>query len=299
MNLDDILILDLETTGLNRDGDDEPIEIAVINGHGRVIINTLIKPTKKTEWPEAEKIHGITPNMVNDSNTTFDVIQSILRDALPNKTLVIYNADFDTQFFDIELLSLTSNIVCAMKLYAKAIGDWNDYYNDYRWHKLTEAARHTKHEWQGKAHSALSDCYACLHVYKWTVNELERQRIENEKKRQKRLKADARRKAKKKAELAKIPQTNRLNQKERSAAYFLKEFADALINGETIEFNTTDLSKLQSIGVNIHLVRHTKVNKLKRGKERPYYQVITNAPSWMRGKKSKHYLPFQIKEWKP
>ena len=44
---------------------------------------------------------------------------------------------------------------CCMLRYAKFKGDWNEYHNDYRWHKLAAAARHIGYRFEGNAHRAL------------------------------------------------------------------------------------------------------------------------------------------------
>ncbi|HHJ4165905.1 TPA: exonuclease domain-containing protein, partial [Raoultella ornithinolytica] len=51
------LFIDTETTGLGEDA--EIVEICIIDSHGSIMLNTLIKPTKPIP-DEAIAIHGIT-----------------------------------------------------------------------------------------------------------------------------------------------------------------------------------------------------------------------------------------------
>ncbi len=57
----DYLFIDTETTGLGDDA--EIVEICIIDSHGFIMLNTLIKPTKPIP-DEAIAIHGITNEMV-------------------------------------------------------------------------------------------------------------------------------------------------------------------------------------------------------------------------------------------
>lgn len=60
--------LDTETIGLAA-GFDEILQIGLVDEAGNVLLDTLVRPTRRTEWPEAEKIHGITPADVADAPT--------------------------------------------------------------------------------------------------------------------------------------------------------------------------------------------------------------------------------------
>lgn len=47
---------------------------------------------------------------------------------------------------------------------------------DYKWYKLTEAARIAEYEWTGEAHGSLADALACLAVQKYVDAEWRRLR---------------------------------------------------------------------------------------------------------------------------
>lgn len=169
------IFIDTETTGLSHQHD-EVLEISIINEHGDILLDTLVQPVRKTVWPEAEAIHGITPAMVKEQSngsTLKDHAPTIARLINEASTVVIYNEGYDRPFIESAIAESGSSINsdtnwhCAMEEYAEKIGDWNDYRNGYRWHKLTDAARNVGHEWQGSAHRALADCLATLSVWKW------------------------------------------------------------------------------------------------------------------------------------
>lgn len=90
----------------------------------------------------------------------------------------------------------------------------------------------------------------------------------------------------------------KLNKKEREALEFLNFFASELLEGRTVEYCLPIVNQLNRMGINLCFTHHTDVKSLVRGKEVPFYHLITNAPWYIRGKSSKKFLPFQIKELK-
>lgn len=86
----DWLILDTETTDLHG----ALVEIGVTYPDGTVAFQSLVNP----ETPivaEAQQIHGITPDMVWNA-PTFAALEPTLRQLLHGKTVVVYNAEYDS-----------------------------------------------------------------------------------------------------------------------------------------------------------------------------------------------------------
>jgi DNA polymerase-3 subunit epsilon len=154
------VLLDTETTGLGDQA--EMVQIGVINGAGKVLVdNRLVKPTIPID-PGAEAIHHISNAMVADAPSFPEVCESWLRPALMDRHLVIYNAAYDlrllTQSAKAHRYPLQLGITgwaCAMLQYAEWFGEWNSYHQSFRWQKL-----------QGGDHSALGDCFATLELIK-------------------------------------------------------------------------------------------------------------------------------------
>lgn len=53
-----IICVDIETTGLDM-ANDEILQISIINGRGKTLYNSYIRPEHKREWKEAEEINKI------------------------------------------------------------------------------------------------------------------------------------------------------------------------------------------------------------------------------------------------
>lgn len=156
--------LDTETTGLHP-AHDEILEIAIIDQAGAVLVSSLVRPLKNSSWPEAERIHGITPEMVSGAPTLPELMQGI-RDAVRGEELVIYNADFDLGF----LSGLEpSSVQCCMEDFAEQYGEWSEYHGNYRWQCLSMAADYIYYN-DAPNHRALDDALACRAVWRWMTD---------------------------------------------------------------------------------------------------------------------------------
>jgi len=166
---DDFVILDSETTGLG--GDDQIVQLAVIDKTGAPLLNTFIRPTRPIP-AAARSIHGITSEMVADAPTFGDVFNALLM-AIGGKRCVIYNVDYDRRLLhqseqlhkyerdpawtcmEMDGWRHLALWECAMHWYSQWAGDWSSYHGNYRWQSLP-----------GGDHSALGDARACLAVLK-------------------------------------------------------------------------------------------------------------------------------------
>ena len=103
--------LDTETTGLDHRVN-ELLEIGIIDGEGRVLVDSLIKPIMKKSWEEAEKINHISPKMVANS-PSIDLIKDAIIKAVKGKVVYIWNAKFDISFLPF-VAEHAKEVVCAM-----------------------------------------------------------------------------------------------------------------------------------------------------------------------------------------
>lgn len=162
------LYLDVETTGLSCSEGDEIVEIAVVDEAGQVLLESLVRPIRCQDWPEAQAVHGIMPADVASAPALEKLIPHLQDLFEQADTLVIYNATFDLSFLPTMLQPLASGkAVCAMQAFALQIGDWDERRGAFRWYSLMEAARHAGHSWEGNAHRALADAMAARTVWRW------------------------------------------------------------------------------------------------------------------------------------
>jgi DNA polymerase-3 subunit epsilon len=167
------LVLDTETTGLTHG---EVCQIAIINSDGDTLMDTFVK-TKMPIPPDATRIHGITDEMVKDAPSWIELIPQI-KAILDGQLLVVYNATYDRSMFHqsgerhglekIEWKHIATWL-CAMEAYAEFYGEFNSYHGNYKWQRLSHAARVEKVSVEN-AHSALGDCLMTLDVVKAMLN---------------------------------------------------------------------------------------------------------------------------------
>ena len=168
------LIFDTETTGLDPMSD-EILLLSIIDEHENVLFNDYLKPSRKTKWPDAERINHISYMMVKDKMTfrqRSKEIQSIFSSA---DELIAYNANFDIGFLRKYGIILPDVPVYDVMLeFAPVYGEWNDNFEAWKWQKLVTAAKYYGYDYSQRAHDSLEDVKATLFVY----NQLHEMNIE-------------------------------------------------------------------------------------------------------------------------
>lgn len=160
-----VVYLDTETTGLG--DDDEIIDIAVIDGDGDVLLDTLVRPRCPIS-PGATAVHGIDQAMVAHAPEWPEVYPRL--DAVLSRypSVIVYNAAFDRRMIAQVcrahgLAMPRAEWHCAMLKYAAFVGEIHPRYGGYRWHRLEQAAKAVGAS-MPPSHRALADARACRAV---------------------------------------------------------------------------------------------------------------------------------------
>lgn len=175
------IVFDTETTGLNPERD-EIIQLSIIDGTGKVLFDEYIKPSRRKKWPEAQKVSGISPEMVK-SCKTFRFFRKTIQDIFDShKTIIAYNIGFDADFLRASGVDVFRKVSPGNKAlfdglpeesetkdwrdvmidFAEVYGEWSDYKNSYKWQKLSTAAAY--YNFKFSAHNSLEDVKATLFV---------------------------------------------------------------------------------------------------------------------------------------
>lgn len=160
------ICFDVETTGLCHN--DEVLQISVIDGNGKTLINEYLKPYLMRAWKEAQAVNHITPEMVKHApypheNEIIQRIKGIFESA---DTWIAYNGTFDLGFLSRWGVkpSDSTEIIDVMKDFAPIYGEWSEKYGCYKWQNLKTCASY--YGFKHKAHDSLEDVKATLYCYK-------------------------------------------------------------------------------------------------------------------------------------
>lgn len=161
-----IIVLDSETTGLDSIND-EIVQLSIINFEGDVLFDEYIKPSYKKKWPQAQVIHGITPAMVKDKKTFRHYRKKIQRIIDEADMIIGYNPYFDLSFLANKGIEIkVDDVVDVMKIFAGIYGEWSEYFEDFKFQKLTTCANYYGYTWKKDTPNSLTDCKATLYCFK-------------------------------------------------------------------------------------------------------------------------------------
>ena len=163
--------IDTETSGLHNP---RIVQIAIADSDGNALLNTLVHQ----RWAipsKATAIHGITTEMTKAAPRWAEILPAVVA-LTAGKTAIIYNTAFDLgaiahtcAISAVPCPRLSTG--CAMTLYAEYAGEWSDYWERYRFIRLSRAAAAFGHLHQ-HAHDALSDCIATRAVMHGMANSI-------------------------------------------------------------------------------------------------------------------------------
>ena len=161
-----VLFFDLELTGVY--DHDEILSITVVDANGKLIMDTLIKPEHTRRWKRTEKIHGITPDMVEDAPLLRDVIPEIKEIFANMDHLVAYGVSTDYSHIkyiyetEAEREALREKVRCCANEFVRYA---NEHRPDVEHSSLIDAMEAFGIEWDGVPHSSIADTYACMRVW--------------------------------------------------------------------------------------------------------------------------------------
>lgn len=166
MKRERVLFFDLELTGVY--DHDEIISVSITNANGEVLMDTLVKPLRKKKWNRTEKIHGISPAMVQDAPTLDEIIPT-LKEMFENAdNLIAFGVSTDYSHIkyiyetEREQEALHKKTRCCALEFVRF---QNEHYPDNNHASLVDAMRTLDIGWDGIPHSSIADTIACMKVW--------------------------------------------------------------------------------------------------------------------------------------
>ena len=161
-----VLFFDLELTGFY--DRDEILSITIIDGAGKLIMDTLVKPSHTKKWKRTEKIHGITPEMVEDAPLLEELTPQIKEIFAQADNIIAYGVSTDYSHIkyiydtEEERIALHDKVRCCANEYVRYIHENRP---DLSHASLIDAMECFEIEWTGVPHSSTADTFACKDVW--------------------------------------------------------------------------------------------------------------------------------------
>ena len=115
------LVFDLETTGLNP-AEDEILEAAIVTTDGDILFESRFKPACVTEWPKAQNVNGISPEMVADAPGIIDKIGEMAALLQNAETIIGYNGKhLDIPFLEFYGIRFRKQQKCLLPVHTGSI----------------------------------------------------------------------------------------------------------------------------------------------------------------------------------
>jgi DNA polymerase-3 subunit epsilon len=170
-NLDDVAVLDFETTGMSP-GYDRPTEIAlVIVRSGKIVdkFQSLMNPGRSIPW-NVQALTGISNEMVASAPSVKSVMLEVSK-FVGHRPLLAHNAAFDRRFWQAELEMLgrwnEHQFACTMLLARRV-------YPSASSHKLGSLSSMLSLPPSGRAHRAMADVLTTVHLFDKIQEDLKR-----------------------------------------------------------------------------------------------------------------------------
>ena len=161
------LFFDLELTGFDPKRH-EILSITIVDGFGELIMDTLVRPTRNKKWRDSEKIHGITPAMVEDAPTIAELTPRIKEIFAGADHIIAYGVSTDYSHIkyiydtEEERDALHEKVLCCA---AEFVRYTQEVRPDIVHMSLTDAMACFEIEWEGIAHSSVADTLGCRKVW--------------------------------------------------------------------------------------------------------------------------------------
>ena len=168
------LFIDTETTGVNYGQmggvKDEILSICILDRFRTVLLKCYVKPIRHKDWPDAEKVNGLSPQFIAANGISHDEFKKKLKPLMTNANEIIaYNNQYDIYMLK-EFLGANT----FRKLVDSSINDnpnkccmirYSAEHGNSKWISLSKACANEGITFEGSAHGAEADVKACYDLW--------------------------------------------------------------------------------------------------------------------------------------
>lgn len=167
---DQIVCVDTETTGLDPEKD-EVLQVSIVDGDGKELLNTLVRPKKRRRWPKAESINGISWSDVKEMPELLELKGDIERIINGASLLVGYNLPFDIDMLSAGGINIRqTEMFDVMREFSFAFGKYNERFGRNQFMKLSNARSHYGIR-TNNAHDAFADALSTIQIFHKLIND--------------------------------------------------------------------------------------------------------------------------------
>ncbi|MEG2684792.1 MAG: 3'-5' exonuclease [Erysipelotrichaceae bacterium] len=166
--LEDVVILDTETTGLDENA--EVVELGILDYAGNELFNEKFKPMFAKMSPEASAVNGITNEVLSNAKPFSEYVDQLSK-VLEGKVIFCYNTEFDARLMEqtAQLYGQEEKVNQWFELSGDVMQEWQDFINVPNARgtgfKLSEACK-AMDIIDTQKHQALGDCDMTLQLLK-------------------------------------------------------------------------------------------------------------------------------------
>ncbi len=167
-----IACLDTESTSTGKFN--EILELSIYSARGELILNSLYKPKKNRRWPHSEKVHGISPLMVQDKPYFQDCLRKIQKIFDRSQMVLGFALDNDIRILEQSGITGLTPDRCldVREMFWAVFGDELEM-DFYHVPSLVKCAEFCGYVWEeGSAHAAAADAKATLYCYEVLMRRL-------------------------------------------------------------------------------------------------------------------------------
>lgn len=166
------IYIDCETTGLDPERD-EILAFSAVNSRGEILFDAMFRPERATEWPEAEKVNGISLADTAGRRPISEYAKEISGILSSAWGVYGWNVDFDISFLA-AAGACDRDRVCSHDSMEAFMEMWGEpdmrRPGELRRKRLTDAAEILGIEWDGHAHGSLADAQMTRKVDQWVAD---------------------------------------------------------------------------------------------------------------------------------